>query len=524
MSILYDPSARGRALSWWHGWRGPTGWLLASLLLLVLFQLGMTWLERQRLGLETEQVLADGRAVARQLSDSLHRLAKAEVIPCSMEDFALMAQILRDSQLTADIGRRVGDRLICSALRGQLDPPIRLPASDYHLANGISFITAYRLAPQDPSPLDLTLYQNVVVSTPPQTFDTTLFAADHDFYLLDGQQHYLFRTLGQVPVNSKLPSPNWFTGLQRCSPDGVLCVVGQMQRPWLYQHSSGQAWLGLVLLVLPVGLLRGFFFARSNKHARIQALHHAIYQQQIQVWYQPQVRLESGKVTGFEALSRWYSDRLGPIPPSEFIPLAEQAGLIQPLTLYVLEQAVTQCAPLLRQHRQLTLSINLVLGSALNSAFFAKVKKLVLSRDIRCEQLVFEITETSAAGFANIQAVCDEIKRYGFRLSLDDFGTGFSNLAWLSQLRTDEIKIDKMFIQALGEDSVAGKTTDMLLSLIADLPSVAIVLEGVETQGQVDRLKARGHHWIAQGWFYAKAMPVAQLATFLVAHGVAGGE
>ncbi|WP_409422658.1 EAL domain-containing protein [Pseudaeromonas sp. ZJS20] len=523
MRVFNRPVAWGGEAWLWHCLRVRGRWLAACLLLLLLLQLGMTWWHRQRLDLEAGQVMAEGLAVAQQLGASLERLAQSEAPPCSMEDYALMAQILRDYQYTADIGRTVGDRLLCTALRGQLAVPIALPAPDFRLANGFSFLTAHRLAPRDPIPLDLTLYRGGVAFTPPLSFDSSYLAPEHSFYLLDGQLRYLFRILGKAPAEGGAPAVNWFTGLRRCSADGILCVVAQDRQPWLYQQPYGVAVLGLVVLGLGWGCLCGLPVIPSQRRLRVQALRRAIFQQQIQVWYQPQIQMATGKVTGFEALSRWQSDSLGNVPPSEFIPLAEQAGLIHPLTLHVLKQAVDQCAVLLRRHRSLTLSINLVLGPALTAEFFDKVRKRVLSRGGRCEQLVFEITETSAVGFANIQVVCDAIKRSGFRLSLDDFGTGFSNLSWLSHLHADEIKIDKMFIQALGEEGVAGRTADMLLSLTASLPSVAIVLEGVETQAQVERLTARGRHWIAQGWYYAKAMRSAELAGYIAQHGVAEG-
>ena len=229
--------------------------------------------------------------------------------------------------------------------------------------------------------------------------------------------------------------------------------------------------------------------------------------------YQPQLDLRSGEVLAVEALVRWPHPKLGLVPPMKFLPLAEEAGLMWPLTTWVLNEALAQCAAWRAEGRTLAVSVNVSTTDLLEVGFIELVEQLLERYGLPAQALVIEITETVIINdFVKAQAVIQVLRDIGIIVSIDDFGAGFTSLAYLSSLAVGELKLDRQFIMQLSSD---GKGRDLELvratiNLGHDM-GLRVVAEGIEDVETLDLLGDLGCD-LAQGYFISRPTPANRLA------------
>ena len=257
---------------------------------------------------------------------------------------------------------------------------------------------------------------------------------------------------------------------------------------------------------------RGLYcFFESEMDARIQArraleleLRSALVAGQLQLYYQPLVNPSSGDVRCFEALLRWFHPRLGEVPPSEFVPLAEESGLIGPLGEWVLRSA---CADAAKWPKQFRVAVNLSPIQFKNVNLVKVILSSLAASGLPTSRLELEITESLLLeDNAKTIAMLHELRSLGIRIVMDDFGTGFSSLSYLRSFPFDKIKIDKSFIHDMSnsDDSVA------IVKAIIDLAralKIDVVAEGVETAAQLERLVAEGCSEV-QGNYFSEPKPI----------------
>lgn len=245
-----------------------------------------------------------------------------------------------------------------------------------------------------------------------------------------------------------------------------------------------------------------------------QELRAALDQGEITAFYHPQVEIGTGRVRGVEALARWRHRSLGWIPPDAFIPVAEQHDLIHELTLHVMELAMAQAA--LWSHHGLDLSIAINLSPLLleRSSLVQEISEVQHRHRLRAEQVVLEVTESSLLReLATALGVLTRLRLRGFRLSLDDYGTGFSSMQQLTRIPFTELKIDRTFVHgASGRESL-----QVILRSALEMASelgLETVAEGVESLEDWQLVRQYGCT-MAQGWLLAKAMPGDQFEPWL---------
>jgi diguanylate cyclase (GGDEF)-like protein/PAS domain S-box-containing protein len=244
-------------------------------------------------------------------------------------------------------------------------------------------------------------------------------------------------------------------------------------------------------------------------------LREALQKQQLLLFYQPQVDAV-GAVIGAEALVRWQHPQRGFVSPAEFIPLAEETGLILPLGLWVLETACAQLAIWAAQPglERFTVSVNVSARQFGQPNFVDQVLAVLASSGANPQQLKLELTESMLLD--NVQemiAKMSTLKSRGVGFSLDDFGTGYSSLSYLKRLPLDQLKIDQSFVRDLltdPNDEVIARTIIALASTLG----LAVIAEGVETVEQRDALAAQGCH-AYQGYLFSRPLPVADFDVFL---------
>ena len=210
------------------------------------------------------------------------------------------------------------------------------------------------------------------------------------------------------------------------------------------------------------------------------------------VAYQPKASLEDGAIVGAEALLRWQHPDFGFVTPDEFIPLAERTGLIVPLTTYVLDRALRQCAQWLTDGIDVGVAVNISVRNLLDTDLPDEIGALLIRHGVQPRRLTLEITESSVmADPARAVDVLERLHRIGIRLSVDDFGTGYSSLTYLKRLPVDEVKIDKSFVLTMATDAGDAAIVRSIIDLGGSL-GLSVVAEGVEDTAAWERLAELG--------------------------------
>jgi diguanylate cyclase (GGDEF)-like protein/PAS domain S-box-containing protein len=255
----------------------------------------------------------------------------------------------------------------------------------------------------------------------------------------------------------------------------------------------------------------------------VAELRRAMEERELVLYYQPKAVLEDGSVRSVEALLRWQHPQEGLIYPDAFIPVAQETGLIRPLTLYVVNDALRQVRAWHDEGLGLSVSVNLSMRNLLDLEFPQQVEGLLRQWDVDASLLELEITEsTMLANPARTKTVLTQLHALGIRLSIDDFGTGYSSLAYLRRLPIDEIKIDRSFVMGMNEEAddvaIVRSTIDLGRNL-----GLEVVAEGVETQEIWDKLRELGCS-TAQGYFLSRPVPPEVLAEWVVERRGSDGE
>lgn len=245
-------------------------------------------------------------------------------------------------------------------------------------------------------------------------------------------------------------------------------------------------------------------------------LRQGIAAQEFVLYYQPIIALNTGTIVGFEALIRWQHPRKGFVPPLAFIPLAEETRLIIPLGYWICQAACQQAHQWQTQFpdRSLVVSINLSSRQFEQPDLTDQLASILHETGVAGSPLKFEITESMVMG--NIETAIDRmlrLKALGCQLGLDDFGTGYSSLSYLRRFPVDTLKIDKSFVQKMGQSPEDAAIVRMIIDLGHTL-GMDVVAEGVETQADADHLRSLGCDF-GQGYFWAKPLPADQATDLL---------
>ncbi|WP_394199823.1 EAL domain-containing protein [Shewanella waksmanii] len=246
----------------------------------------------------------------------------------------------------------------------------------------------------------------------------------------------------------------------------------------------------------------------------INELKPAIANNELVLYYQPKLNLASNKVTHVEALVRWQHPDRGMIPPDTFIPIAEQMGQMNALTHWVIHSALAQYVAWQKQGIELSIAINISAENLKDMAFCDYVLEMINQHNVAIDALTFEITEDAVvADPENAIKQLSALKQHGLKLSIDDYGTGYSSLAQLKQLPVDELKIDKSFVQNLminNDDQIIVEST---LQLAHNL-GLQVVAEGIENQATLNWLTDRGCE-MGQGFYLSKPVSADALISWL---------
>lgn len=239
-------------------------------------------------------------------------------------------------------------------------------------------------------------------------------------------------------------------------------------------------------------------------------LHKALVKQEFVLYYQPQYDANTNKISGIEALLRWNSKELGMVSPADFIPLAEETGMIVPIGEWVMREACTQNKEWQRQGLPpVPVSVNLSLRQFYQTDLVEKVELILKETKLDPKYLELEITETIAMQPDIAIHVLNELKLIGVLIAMDDFGTGYSSLNYLRRFPIDHLKIDKAFVQSIQQDEEDRSIIATIIALGHNL-HMPVIAEGVETEEQANLLKNYNCDMF-QGYLFSRPLPAEMI-------------
>lgn len=459
-----------------------------------------------------------------QIIEAFKRLnSRADIAPCSTEDIARMQSIALASTYLKGVAYLDGDRVLCSSVGAQ-NSSFSLGKPDFVTLKGAEVWPATPL-PFAPDTRFFVLKSGhyAIISHQETTIDVLTKTEDMRVGI------FTLPTLLPLLVRGYI-APDWLQHLGdeaevSFMDGGYLVAVRRSEQfslaaisavPVEYARASIAKFL---LMFLPAGAGMGLALAgvivlmarrRLSLNSEMQT---ALRRNEFHLVYQPVIDLRSGHCVGAEALLRWRRPGREPVGPDIFIPIAEQSGLIRRLTSRVLEMVGQEVQPLLEQHGDFHIGINLSYIDLQAEETTGQVMKMVTDAGIAPGNIMVEATERGLLNADTTRNIVRAFRDHGLRVAIDDFGTGYSSLSYLANFDLDYLKIDKSFVDTLGTDAATSNVALHIIEMSKSL-KLDMIAEGVETAAQAEILRERGVQY-AQGWLFAKPMPIVELMRFV---------
>lgn len=448
-----------------------------------------------------------------QESQRLIQAATHSADLCSESDVATLRVLLFNATFLRDIGRLSDGMLVCSAAWGVLAAPHPLPPATFTTRSGTSLWTGAANIIDRRIIGDMAARNDVIVFTAPGAFDGFPEPGSGiDALVMTRDGAHVFRRFGRTDglalYRGDSPSENSLRAerlIAECAPPATseTCAVSRV---------SSHDWFTLPALILAcTGALAGGLLAglcvlwRQQAKSERAALRKAIRRGGVQVRYQPLRELSTRRLVGVEALARWRARDGSEVPPALFVPLAEEMGLGRELSRVVTQQALLDLAGRLRDASGFYVSINVSAQDLQDDAYPDFLLRTVNEQGIAPPRVALEITEGSPLSDGHVRGIVRTLQRQGFRILIDDFGTGNSNLNYLAEMQADAIKLDRRFTQAIGAEPAGTLIIDHVIDISRAL-GVGLIVEGIETEAQAQYLSARQPAAVGQGWLLGRAV------------------
>ena len=476
-----------------------------------------------------DEVLRRGIASRQQLVAALDELDKDPSPPCSQASMARMQQMVGTSFYLQGMGAVVDGTLVCSTLTLG-SAPVPLAGKPMVTSSGISSWIGARLpfAPEQPFHI-YARNGHAVIIHPGIVIDMPVLHADVALGLAIITPKALIRSRGplqeawldhyQAPGHSQVESGTHHI-VFRSSPNNNVVALAAAPKAMAFEGLARQA-----LVLAPLGLLASATLAlgvaaltrwQLSAQSRLRA---ALRRREFFVLYQPIVDLQTGRWTGAEALMRWRRSNGALVPPDEFIAEAERTGVVAHLTRYLMDRVLADLPEVLKACPGFHISLNLSTQDLVADGPVQYLRQRFEAQDLPQGALMLEVTERGLVDTEAARPALQAGRQIGASIAMDDFGTGYSSLSMLESIDIDTLKIDRIFIASIGAQAAISPVTTHIIEMAHKL-GLDLIAEGVETQFQADFLRERGVRH-AQGWLFAKAMPLQELIAGLRAQ--AGG-
>ncbi|WP_372354007.1 EAL domain-containing protein [Xanthomonas sp. NCPPB 3761] len=443
---------------------------------------------------------------------ALLSMAASRLPPCSPAHLAQMRALVLTSHYIVELGRFQQGRLSCTSW-GQLRNTVPQRTADFVVKRGIAVTT--RLLPLANPQRPLMALQlgdyNVLINPDtladiniPPGLQLAIGTPDGQILSSTGTaaEHLLIDPTAKREPGALLLSQVLFGRDRRGDWAAVVTEPVAYLRGPLAAARLQLVPIGIAVALLLVGAVLWVSRRRLSPLARLEI---AVQRGEFIVHYQPIVALDSGACVGAEALVRWQQPDGVLVPPDAFIPLAEQSGLILPITDLVVAEVIRELGSTLAADPALHVAINVSADDIKSGRVQGVLAQALRGTGVDSGQLWVEATERSLMDIDVARTTITHLRGAGHTVSIDDFGTGYSSLQYLQGLPLDALKIDKSFVDTIGTHSATSAVTAHIIEMAKTL-RLRTIAEGVERQEQLDYLRAHGVD-LAQGWLFSRALP-----------------
>ncbi|HEX4322544.1 MAG TPA: EAL domain-containing protein [Acidobacteriaceae bacterium] len=505
-------------------------WL--SLVAVLLGVLAGYFVGRESILAATSARLAEYADRLVQLEESLtgeiiHTIRQANASPyppCSEQDIILLRRLTFSARFLKDVGRIDGKNFLCSATTGKLAEPVPLPPPDFTLARGAMI---YRNAPiSNPAGghAAVAAQGNANVVIGPDVYSD--FPQQHIHYVAGivgssqsnpSQKQFLSGMPKDTPLPSgilesqKMVRAGGMLYRSRCSTMFPTCAVTRISVDEVWINNRALL-LGYVASGGGAGIVcaTALWMAGRKRRSHSNQLRVAILESRLSVVYQPIVELGSRRIVGAEALARWTDEDGESIRPETIIALAEAEGFVSEITRFVFTRSTEELRPILGEHPEFRLHINLAPSDLADPRLLLLLDEKLQDGPLRPANVAFELPERATSDRQIAIASISRLRERGHAIFIDDFGIGYSNLAYLTELNVDGIKINRSFIATIGTESVTASIIPQILG-VAKALSLNVVVQGIEREDQAAYFSLSNPKMLGQGWFFGLPVPATGL-------------
>ncbi|WP_282477737.1 EAL domain-containing protein [Vibrio sp. ABG19] len=446
-------------------------------------------------------------------------LAEADALGgrgCEEENLNALRKLVHKNSEIYDMGYINGIQVSCTANWGTFTP-IEIEAKEVSAFKGYRFYSdASNLFELDDK-YNITILNNVfTVSLATPYTRKVRQMPDFEFDVTSPRNNHVFIAYSPPNLDGEQFGIDLDTNI--CSQKYSYCVNTHNPNAGLFFY-SGKVILGVTVICgLFCWLLTYSFCAfLQRRNAMEVRFRQALRQQTLYMEYQPIVSVADNQIIAVESLVRWEDKVFGKVSPELFIGIAEKLALYPRLAYFTAQRAIIEMTPVLKQLPYFSVSINIGTFEIQDTRFLPFLKHLVDEQGILPEQLKIEITERIAVPLKELADFSEQARAMGFMVVLDDFGTGVSNLVWLTEIDFDYIKVDRVFVNALNYD-LKKDMVSPVMELVTSLQK-EVVFEGVETEREYQMIQKHCPTAFIQGWYFYKSMPFYELNKLLNRYG-----
>jgi sensor c-di-GMP phosphodiesterase-like protein len=466
--------------------------------------------EHERLDFIAHNILRRAHITFQESTDALNTMAASKLVPCSSEHIALMRTLTLDTPSVEEIGYFSKGLLKCTSW-GLTHEKIIQEKPDIITSSGIGVTLRIQPIVVSNTKKKMALqFHSYNILIDPERFVDVLVDPDIQLALATPKEQLIGELHDPDPAILKfiITSPqtqSYENHLIATAQEKNLIAIAIEPNSALYEKLRQQQLMLLPLAALMAAFMIGIVIWLSRRRmSPLGELSIAVDQHEFIVYYQPIVDLKTEKCIGAEALLRWKRPDGTNVSPDFFIPIAEESGLIRPITDQLIYAVIKDLKNLLIANRHLHIAVNLCADDIKTGRVLPVLEAAMKNSGVEPQQIWLEATER---GFMDIEAARKTITRareLGYIVAIDDFGTGYSSLSYLQGFPLDTLKIDKSFVDTIGTDSATSSVTPHIISM-AKTFNLKIIAEGVERKEQAEYLLEHGVEY-GQGWLFAKAM------------------